>query len=153
MAKEKRKNENALQEEIFWHIKRQYRRKRLFLLHSMIFSISLFIAIGVGILRLWHMYTQMTSRADIAYWSERYSNDAYSWILIFGVWLLVLGFHFFFNRMGNEEDHALGEAFERDYARSDSETAYREQYERLVEPRYNDDIDYEEKPKHNHGVH
>jgi hypothetical protein len=136
--------ENSRQEEIFWRVKRQYRRKRLFAFHAMLYAIAFVTSVGINI----NEYIRI-----LAYISP---VNGYPWeyfyqtLLAFGsglgIWALILVFHFMVNRMGNEEDVALGKALEPEYARSEYQA---ERYERLREPIIDDDEDYESKPKRN----
>lgn len=140
--------DNARQEEIFWRVKRKFRRKRLFALNTFLYSggwiISAFV-IGVN-------YLDATRLTEPWAWQYFYNRSS-SALFVMGIWTLILGFHYVFNRMGNAEDTAMGEALADEYARSEREEEHSKMmpsYERLVEPyhEYDDDY-YDEKPKKN----
>jgi hypothetical protein len=135
--------ENARQEEIFWRIKRQYRRKRFFALHLMFYMAGFIAGLGISISEYLRLAEQMLLYPEYNYWDNFYSMII-SMGAGLGIWTLIILFHFIFNRMGNEEDKALGAALEQEYTRSD-ERSY-ERYERLHEDVYEDD---EIKPKQN----
>lgn len=139
--------ENARQEEIFWRIKRQYRRKRLFALNSFLYLGSWIIAVIISGVN----YYDATRLTEPWAWQYFY-NRAGSVLFYMGIWTLILGFHYAFNRMGDAEDKALGEALAEEYARNDREeqSQVMPSYERLVDP-YDeyDDVYYDEKPKKN----
>ncbi len=147
--------ENARQEEIFWRIKRQYRRKRLFLINSLLYagaSVLFLITLGDSYFR-WQSAIQ---RGDqyASYLATNFYNILIPGGFIVGIWTLVLIFHFVFNRMGDSEDKALGEALENEYARSEAREnrkAYLPDVDRLMDNTqedYYDDYD-ERKPKRN----
>lgn len=147
--------ETVRQEEIFWRIKRHYRRKRLFLLNILAYGsgIIFFILIIIALY-------QNVQRATSVFWEQHaidnLNNTILSAGLFMGIWTLVLIFHFVFNRMGDAEDTALGEALEKEYARSESEDNAHWDRQRLPEisrlvdvPSEADTYDEEEKPKRN----
>jgi hypothetical protein len=137
--------ENLRQEEIFWRIKRQYRRKRLFAFHMMAFIMGILFSIGLTINQYFHIQELMRRTDGYNYWAM-FNQTVASIAIGLGIWTVLLIFHFAFNRMGNEEDVALGKALEPEYARSDYQE---ERYQRLREPFIEDDEDYEAKPKRN----
>ncbi|GAB5492330.1 MAG: hypothetical protein Phog2KO_25450 [Phototrophicaceae bacterium] len=142
--------DTARQEEIFWRIKRQYRRKRLFALNSFLYAGGLIIsAFAVGT-----NYYYATQSIDSWAWQNFY-NSAGSALFFMGIWTLILGFHYVFNRMGDAEDSAMGEALAEEYARSDTREevtvidphAYYRLADAENDPYY--DEYYDEKPKKN----
>jgi hypothetical protein len=141
--------ENSRQEEIFWRIKRQYRRKRLFAFHTMAYIAGILFSIGLITNQYFYVLELMRRSDGWNYWTM-YNQMLNSVGIGLGIWTLFLVFHFIFNRMGNEEDVAIGAALEHEYARSDYQA---ERYERLHEPHLEEETDYEDKPKRNHGVH
>lgn len=145
--------DNARQEEIFWRIKRQYRRKRLFALNTLAYVIG----IGVALLSIGISYYDLQraiqlNETYLGWYQSNFYNALISSGFIIGIWTLILGFHYVFNSMGDAEDKAMGEALADEYARSEREEQSQSMpsYERLVEP-YDDydDAYYDEKPKKN----
>jgi hypothetical protein len=137
--------ENSRQEEIFWRIKRQYRRKRFFAFHLMAYTTGILACIGISISEYFRIQDIMRNSSYAYYWDNFFQMlTAMGFGL--GIWTLILFFHFIFNRMGNEEDGAIGAALEQEYARSDYQI---ERYERLREPIIDDEVDYQSKPKRN----
>lgn len=144
--------ENARQEERFWRIKRQYRRKRLFLLNLLAYISVIVVSIALVIHD--YLYISRLSKNPTLTIDRLWVNFN-ELLLSVGagvlIWTLILFVHFFFNRMSNDEDHAIGEAFEHDYARPEREEI--DYSRRLVEPNYNEESDFEDEVKQNHGVH
>ncbi len=145
--------ENARQEEIFWRIKRQYRRKRLFALNTLAYVSG----IGIALLSIGSSYYELQQAiannvAYLGWYQSSFYNTLFGSGVVMGIWTLILGFHYFFNRMGDSEDKALGEALAEEYARNDreEESQVMPSYERLVDS-YDDydDVYYDEKPKKN----
>src|SRR5690606_22456337 len=99
----------ARQEEIFWRIKRQYRRKRVFILHSLIYAIAWLWSTFV-IATAYHNWQQANLPSYQTMYRRIFDNTLYEAGIIMGIWTVVLIFHFVFNRMGDAEDKALGEA-------------------------------------------
>lgn len=146
--------ETIRQEEIFWRIKGRYRRKRLFLMNILAYGTGIIFSLLMIIAR-YQDWQGATHPSWKTYTTTALSNTILSAGLIMGVWTLVLIFHFVFNRMGDAEDTELGEALEKEYARSDTEeiSGWKRQnvpnIARLVDVPGEDDYYDEEKPKRN----
>lgn len=147
--------ETIRQEEIFWRIKRHYRRKRLFLLNGFAYGSGIIFSILMIIVR-YQDWQNATLPSWKTYTTTALNNTILSAGLFMGIWTLVLVFHFVFNRMGDAEDTALGEALEKEYARGESEdNAHWDRQQlpeisRLVDvPGEADTYEDEEKPKRN----
>lgn len=139
--------ENARQEEIFWRIKRQYRRKRLFLINSLLYGFVLFVSlVTIGMrYREWQL-AELSGETYVTWLQASFYNTLAGAGFMMGIWTLVLIGHFVFNRMGDAEDQALGAALEPEYARSE---AIEERYHRLVETPDDYENYFDEKPKRN----
>jgi hypothetical protein len=116
----------------------------------MLYVIGLISSIGINISE----YIQLQyfiNNPEYSYTWQQFQKENFQQTLVafgfgLGIWTLFLVFHSVFNRMGNEEDVALGKALEPEYARSEYQE---ERYQRLREPIIEDDEDYESKPKRN----
>lgn len=126
--------ETAREKTIFWRVKRRYRRKRIFILHSLFYSIAAVMSVGYTITNGLNFLLYNMSAWE---WDWYVSNV--TGILVVGsVWTVILGFHRYFNSMHNEEDEAVGQALAEEYARQDD--AYH--YAHLEDGVAYDDADY-----------
>jgi hypothetical protein len=135
--------ENARQEEIFWRIKRQYRRKCFLMLHGIVYTLGIVFLVAFAAHELYlQQFTNLLPE-----WNAVLQTG-----VVMSLWAIGILLHFLFVRLSNAEDVALGEALEREYTLREREQSYAEHYERLSEPLDNLNFDLEDKPKRRHRV-
>lgn len=98
--------DNAREEDVFWRVKRHYRRRTFFLIHLVIFALAILANIV----------------STIDYWliAQRNGWEYYPVpnVVLITVWLIILIGHFSWLRLKREEDSALGDAMQREYDRT-----------------------------------
>ncbi|MGB7337356.1 MAG: hypothetical protein WBC91_00575 [Phototrophicaceae bacterium] len=152
--------ETVREEEIFWRIKRRFRRQRIFLLNALGFGASLVVGASVAIIG-YQNWQSAIARSDefIRFYRSGFYNDLFAVASITGVWMVILIGHFIFNKMGNSEDNAMKEAFDEEYRRITYQkpehipALQHPPIGRLIDNAYQDDEPYfddnESKPKRN----
>ena len=92
---------------IYRLIRRRYRRRNFFTFHTLIYALSMLTGAALLIDRYNHL---LTARVDP--WLDM------GWAVIAGIlWTMILAFHFVRLKSGENEDHDLHEALEREYTR------------------------------------
>ncbi|MEL6524557.1 MAG: hypothetical protein AAFQ07_02505 [Chloroflexota bacterium] len=127
--------ETEREKAIFWRVKRRFRRKRLFMLHSTLFGIFTIFA-SMNIIN--QTILMLTEGAQYPWSWGNYVNNTTVLIAFVLGWTFALWMHNRFNSMGNTEDQAVNDALEAEYRRQD----HMHHYEHLEDEVYYDDEAY-----------
>ncbi|MEO1287241.1 MAG: hypothetical protein AAFV93_05695 [Chloroflexota bacterium] len=112
--------ETQREAEIFWRVKRRYRRKRLFLMHMLLHLMGLFISFYIVFASYLNWQEALSSGATFSSSYLRgleqiYESNFATALIVMVVWTIVLIAHSAFNRIGNAEDKTVSEAFDTEY--------------------------------------
>ncbi len=131
--------ETAQEEFAFWRIKRKYRRRRLLMVHAVAFAVGL-----IGNVAVWLNISQVYARNGL----DMPGIITQQHLLFALGWLMLLGLHAAWVRMGNAEDDDLQQTLETSRQKA-KRRVYEETYhvpERLVDAADRDDI-YEDEER------
>ncbi|MEM9955788.1 MAG: hypothetical protein AAF846_29585 [Chloroflexota bacterium] len=128
--------ETKREREVFWRIKRHYRRRKLLFINVFFFGVWLFIASNI-LLGGYNAWQRELARVELGY-AETYErffyNDLRTLTIITGIYIIILIAHMIFNKMSNTEDEVIGQALDE----------ARQEVQSLPDTRHLEDYDYDD---------